>query len=555
MAKKNSNSLKGKSFDSGTLSKISAAIGDKNLTKKITDLGGKITSGGGGASSNQAPQLTYAPGSLETMTVAQAQAAGRGQEYANMVAGFGYGTPTSPSTVRNTSGWNPTTQNYNTPITTKDMMGLSTVDTKTPPPPTPDYVMGYDKAADAAVKAGMQAQTDLAQRESDTAKLYKDYLKEEPERVEVPRELERAKETALKQANEIKSQIDMINAQLQSNLMQLRQTGSVEGVTEAVYGGQQLQLNREAAIKLMPLTATYQAAVDNYNAAKEIVSDWVTQENAYLDRYQSWKNGIFEKAFSYAVGKEEQALEEARFQENKAIDARKDRLSRIDKYYSEALDAGDKATAQSIAKLVNQVDSPTFDDVFASTVSRINPQPDGSLTTRQNINLSSITTKYQADEVIKAAQSAISAKELAQNVLNNPTDAGAQLTTLYTFIKALDPNSAVREGELSLVNSTQSYLSRFSNEISKIANNRAISPESAKQLANETIKLADQWRKSAERRDNFYKSQANVLGVGSYFDDYLTGTKGAGVSNSPSSNESSDPQFIKWLKDNSLWIE
>jgi hypothetical protein len=421
----------------------------------------------------------------------------------------------------------------NTPITTSDI-SASNVPTVVPSAPVNNNYLGWDAKSQAVVEAGQQAQTQEQQDLTDSQKMLQDFMKNEPERVEVPRELQKAQENAQKQALEIKSQIDMINAGLESNLQKLRQVGSQEGVTEAVYGGQQLQLNREAAIKLMPLTASYQAAVDNYNAAKDIVKDWVTQENAYLDRYTSWKNNIFEKAYNYAVGKEKQAIEEARYQSENAREDAKNRRNELLNLYEMAADNGDKQTMASISQLIataDTMDAQTYNTMYGNALSKVQPKvSDGQLTTRQNINLASITNKYQADETIKAAQNAVSAVNLADKVIANPSSAGNQLTILYTFIKSLDPNSAVREGELSLATNTQSYLSRFKTELQKISENKGISDTMAKELAMATKELANQWTEAAKRRDNFYKSQANVLGVGDVFNEYLQGTRSPSAS-------------------------
>jgi hypothetical protein len=416
----------------------------------------------------------------------------------------------------------------NTPITTSDI-SASNVPTVVPSAPANQNYVGWDAKSNAVVEAGKESQTQEQQELTDSQKMLKDFMKDEPERVEVPRELQKAQENAQKQALEIKSQINMINAGLESNLQQLRQVGSQEGVTEAVYGGQQLQLNREAAIKLMPLTASYQAAVDNYNAAKDIVKDWVTQENAYLDKYTSWKNSIFEKAYNYAVGKEKQAIEEARYKSENAREDAKNRRNELLNLYEMAADNGDKNTMSSISQLIataDTMDSDTYNAMYGNALSKVQPKvSEGQLTTRQNINLASITNKYQADETIKAAQSAVSAVNLANKVIADPSKAGNQLTILYTFIKSLDPNSAVREGELSLATNTQSYLSRFKTALEKISQNKGISDAMTIELANATKELASQWTEAAQRRDNFYKSQANVLGVGDVFNEYLQGTR------------------------------
>lgn len=147
------------------------------------------------------------------------------------------------------------------------------------------------------------------------------------------------------------------------------------------------------------------------------------------------------------------------------------------------------------------------------------------LTTQQTQNFINISNKYQGDSIIQAADKAISANKIADQIIANPSSAGNQLTLLYTLVKNLDPNSAVREGELSLAQSTQSYLEKFKNEFSKITNNQIISPESAVQLATATKNLATIWQESGTRRNQLYSSQASTAGIGGAWQNYINGAQ------------------------------
>jgi hypothetical protein len=82
--------------------KIVSNVTGKTYTEKdVSNAAKKINSGGGGSSApvTTAKPLTYAPGSLETMTVAQAKAAGREDEYNKLVAGYGPQSTTTLSTA------------------------------------------------------------------------------------------------------------------------------------------------------------------------------------------------------------------------------------------------------------------------------------------------------------------------------------------------------------------------------------------------------------------------------------------------------------------------
>jgi hypothetical protein len=144
------------------------------------------------------------------------------------------------------------------------------------------------------------------------------------------------------------------------------------------------------------------------------------------------------------------------------------------------------------------------------------------LTTRQQINLKAVTTAYQGDKYINGAQNALTAKTIANQVLSNPDSAPEQLKSLYVLVKNLDPDSAVREGEIKLTEQAQSYLDTFQTSITRITEGRIIAPNTAAALANATIELASAWEQAANRRQNQYKAQASVLKIGEPFGDYLS---------------------------------
>lgn len=148
---------------------------------------------------------------------------------------------------------------------------------------------------------------------------------------------------------------------------------------------------------------------------------------------------------------------------------------------------------------------------------------ENGMTTQQTQNFLTITNKYQADSVISAGSKGYSAMSIADQVIANPNSAGNQLKSLYTLVKSLDPDSAVREGEIDLASATNSYLDRFRTSLTRLAEGQVISPAAAVELANATKDLAKVWYEAASRRDAQYISQANVAGVGSAFNQYLSG--------------------------------
>lgn len=153
----------------------------------------------------------------------------------------------------------------------------------------------------------------------------------------------------------------------------------------------------------------------------------------------------------------------------------------------------------------------------------ISKETETGMTPQQTTTFLNISNKYQADSVIEAGNRGYLATQISDEIIANPGNAANQISLLYTFIKNLDPESAVREGELDLAQTTQSYLGKFQKSLAKLAEGKAISNDAAVLLAQETKSLANKWFKTAQNRENQFKSQANIAGVGESFNEYLDG--------------------------------
>lgn len=169
------------------------------------------------------------------------------------------------------------------------------------------------------------------------------------------------------------------------------------------------------------------------------------------------------------------------------------------------------------------------------------PQPEpGELSPKQTQNYMTITNKFQADPIMAASGNARQASQLADEAIKNPGSVTNQLTTLYLLVKNLDPTSAVREGELGLAQSTQSYWQKFQSSWARVSSGQIIAPAAAKELAKATKQVVKQWEDRGTARINQYKAQAKGAGVGQQFEEYL---KSAGISNT-----GIDPEVEQRLK-------
>lgn len=175
--------------------------------------------------------------------------------------------------------------------------------------------------------------------------------------------------------------------------------------------------------------------------------------------------------------------------------------------------------AQAQAQGIKPVDFTTYQTQDANRKA-VATTPAG-LTTNQNQSFLRITDKFQADPFINNALKGQTAKSIADQVLADPNNAANQLKSLYVLVKNLDPDSAVREGEISLAQQTLSYADRFKTYFDRINNGQVIAPSAAKELALATKDLAKAWTDTAAKRQKQYEAQAAGAGIDDAFKSYL----------------------------------
>lgn len=145
-----------------------------------------------------------------------------------------------------------------------------------------------------------------------------------------------------------------------------------------------------------------------------------------------------------------------------------------------------------------------------------------------------IITKYNASPLIAAADRTIVLKNSIEQARKNPSDGATQLNLVYSYIQALDTyQSAVREGELGLVNSIDSKIGALSNSVSQIQNGQIVRPEVAKQIADAADNLVNTINQGAKSKAKSFESQANTLGLGEPWKKYQSGFQSSFADKTP----------------------
>lgn len=145
-----------------------------------------------------------------------------------------------------------------------------------------------------------------------------------------------------------------------------------------------------------------------------------------------------------------------------------------------------------------------------------------------------IITKYNASPLIAAADRTIVLKNSIEQARKNPSDGATQLNLVYSYIQALDTyQSAVREGELGLVNSIDSKVGVLSNYVSQVQNGQIVRPEVAKEIANAAENLVNTINQGAKSKAKSFESQADTLGLGEPWKKYQSGFQSSFADKTP----------------------
>lgn len=117
----------------------------------------------------------------------------------------------------------------------------------------------------------------------------------------------RKKEDAV---NNYSSQLNAIVAKSQAD--QLSVEGQGRGITEAIIGGQQAQISKEAAIRALPVQAQLAAAQGNLEVAQKRLDTYYNIVSQDIQNKYAYKMKLFDMAFSIANQKQQNLIEDKR---------------------------------------------------------------------------------------------------------------------------------------------------------------------------------------------------------------------------------------------------
>lgn len=101
----------------------------------------------------------------------------------------------------------------------------------------------------------------------------------------------------------------------------------------------------------------------------------------------------------------------------------------------------------------------------------------------------------------------------AESLKDGKLSPADQIRVMYDFVKSLDPQSAVREGEVGLARQTQSYTDQLTTMIERINKGQILQPSDVEQMEKTIIGLAKQSEKKLYNINDKYKKRAKAMGI------------------------------------------
>jgi len=232
------------------------------------------------------------------------------------------------------------------------------------------------------------------------------------------------------------SQLNSIVAKQQADLLRLREVGSREGVTEAVYGGQELTINREAAIRALPIQAQIASAQGFLEIAQDYLKELITIKNDQIDSEYEYNKNVYNTLKSYADATQKRILDRIDKQEDRAFELQKSNLSALAKAYESV---GNNPTAINALKRIN-LNSPTAQLEISKEMGKYKVD---TLKISANVQSDLVSGGFTNEEINKI-NNGVNTEGL-MSVIQKEINAGQSVEVLRSIANAYSANSAIMD--------------------------------------------------------------------------------------------------------------
>lgn len=163
------------------------------------------------------------------------------------------------------------------------------------------------------------------------------------------------------------NQLNAIVAKSEADV--LSTVGQGRGIPEAIIGGQQAQIRREAAIQALPVQAQLAAAQGNLELAERHVDKMFELKSADARAQYEYKSKVYSMIYDFMDKKEQAKLAEISKKEDRAYQEKQANIDTLNQWAKMAVETGQSDLITSFASI--NPSSPTFQRDFAKVQSKI----------------------------------------------------------------------------------------------------------------------------------------------------------------------------------------
>lgn len=174
--------------------------------------------------------------------------------------------------------------------------------------------------------------------------------------------------------NTYTGQLNAIVAKSQADKLAL--TGTGRGIPEVIIGGQQAQIDKEAAIQSLPIAAQLSAAQGDLAMAKDQMNTLFTIRSQDAKADYDFKVKMVDTVFNYADKQQQIALEDKRTKESQAFQMKTNSLNYAQSLATAAINNGQSSTAAALMRL--DPNDPNYSSNIASLAQNIQVAQKGS---------------------------------------------------------------------------------------------------------------------------------------------------------------------------------
>lgn len=429
------------------------------------------------------------------------------------------------------------------PIKPSDLGNTSTINTRTNPPTNRNGNALTGIVGPAVEQA--QAEYDASQKNfqttpKSTAQTYADkylglteqYASMGQDKLDLQDKYDIERKT--KAANEINSRMITTARAYDKQLREIEK--NAQG---ALSGGVNIELQRVSKMRdeqLADLAIQKSVALGDLETANKIV------ETTLAAKYEPIQQQL-ENYKTLIDINNNNMTEREKFEAQQNYQNAKDTINYYQSLQSAAVNDANQSGQSGVASEILRLDpsAPDFQNKLANLQAKIVKTSSGQfdgLSSGQASMLNTIAQSYRKSPLIAASDRVQVLENAIADAKNNPKDGAKQLSLVYAYIQALDTyQSAVREGELSLVSSIDSRIGQLSNSVQKITDGQIVRPEVVNQIAGAAESIVNTIKDGARNKEKDFASQANVVGLGEVWGKYTSGF-------TPSYGNNEDPMGI-----------